>query len=137
MRLSYQATFQACSETNGNYGMAAVKEYVLFQQTLAKYPPSENLWFSLQKELGKKLNNNIVFLQLPQYGGPFEDGIYQFVWNYDKHHLEIDLLSDNSLEWFYLNRENKETNGGNCAINTFSYDLLNYCLLFQTGWSNL
>jgi len=43
--------------------------------------------------------------------GPLPEGGFQFVWDREEHHLEIDILPDHSTEWFYRNRRTGQIAG--------------------------
>jgi hypothetical protein len=52
----------------------------------------------------------VVHVPVP-HAGPLPDGGFQFVWDNEPHHLEVDILPDGSMEWFYRNRKTDEFDG--------------------------
>lgn len=64
----------------------------------------------LAREMWSKLCRTFQTVPIPQ-AGPLPDGGFQFVWDRGDHHLEIDVLPDAKLEWFYRNRKTGEVAG--------------------------
>ncbi len=70
---------------------------------------------SLARELWRLLQEVVGEPRVPQ-AGPVSGGGFQFVWDRDEHHLEIEILADRTLEWFYRNRRTGNLEGGECAL---------------------
>ena len=51
------------------------------------------------------------FTLLPS-ASPTDEGGFMMVWDRDKHHMEIEVLEDRTVEWFYWNRLDDSYDGG-------------------------
>ena len=58
--------------------------------------PLRAFWQQLQAETGGSVS-------APSTAGRSDDG-FVLVWDHAEHHLDVDLLDDGTLEWFYSNR---------------------------------
>ena len=62
---------------------------------------AKNLWYSVSR---------IVPAIPPPQAGPLDDEEgFQFVWNVNEHHLEIDTSESVEFEWFYYNRKTRSS----------------------------
>jgi hypothetical protein len=64
----------------------------------------------LARELWRMLRAAFAQVAVPQ-AGPVPEGGFQFVWDEGEHHLEIDILADRTIEWFYRNRRTNDVVG--------------------------
>lgn len=84
---------------------------------------------SPNKELANKLWNKLKehFPNIPiPLAGPFhcnDDNFFQFAWDKNEHHLEIDIY-EYELDWFYRNRESDTYAGSDCLL--YASDLNKY-----------
>jgi hypothetical protein len=60
--------------------------------------------------LWEKIIEKFGSVPIPQ-AGPLLDGGCQFVWNKNEFHLEIDMLADGKIEYFYCNRKDHHFEG--------------------------
>jgi hypothetical protein len=51
------------------------------------------------------------FTLLPS-ASPTDEGGFMMVWDRDKHHMEVEVLEDRTVEWFYWNRLDDSYDGG-------------------------
>jgi hypothetical protein len=58
------------------------------------------------------------FTLLPS-ASPTDEGGFMMVWDRDKHHMELEVLEDRSVEWFYWNRLDDSYDGGRGTIDSF------------------
>lgn len=73
-------------------------------------------------DIWKQIINIVPNISEPQAGYFEEYKCFEIVWNNKKHHLEIDIFDDGTIEWFYLDRENKHsTNSGDSLITIPKY----------------
>jgi hypothetical protein len=84
---------------------------------------------SLARELWATLEA-FTFPAIPQ-AGSLPDGGFELVWDREEHHLEIDVLSDRTVEWFYRNRRTEDLAGADATLETISDDLITYLALFE------
>jgi hypothetical protein len=48
---------------------------------------------------------------IPPCSWPLEDGGFMFAWDNPDHHLDIEILPDGFIEWFYRNRKTEAYDG--------------------------
>lgn len=81
----------------------------------------------LVKDAWSTLSYYVKGLPIP-YVGPCTSGYgsagYMLAWDVDKDHLEIEIYDDNSIEWFYRDRNIDECAGGECSLQCITVDLL-------------
>ncbi len=54
----------------------------------------------------------------PTQAAWYEDRDYiQLVWDIENHHLDIDLLIDGTIDWFYRDRTTGDYDGDECTLN--------------------
>jgi len=70
------------------------------------------------RELWSRLSRAIPVLAsaLPS-AGPTSDGMIQFAWDRQRHHLDLDISADGTIDWFYLDRDTGTTDSGQEPIN--------------------
>ena len=65
---------------------------------------------------------------------PLEDyadgAVFQFAWDDGPHHLDIDLMKDGTMEWFYCNRKTNAVDGNEGSDGTDN-ELREYLRLFE------
>lgn len=84
-----------------------------FISTLSE--PNKDIAATLWAKIKTSFTKNII----PQ-AGPTNDG-FQFVYDINEHHLEIDISQSYEVEWFYRNRKTDKYEGSDDIIK--SYDL--------------
>jgi hypothetical protein len=57
------------------------------------------------------------FTLLPS-ASPTDEGGFMMVWDRDKHHMELEVLEDRTVEWFYWNRLDDSYDGGRGTIDS-------------------
>lgn len=62
------------------------------------------------RALWTRLRADLAWLVVP-HAGTLPDGNFQLVWNEGRHHINIELVGPGQAEWFYLDRETRETDG--------------------------
>jgi hypothetical protein len=88
--------------------------------------PNKELANTLWNALKKHFPN----IRIPQAGPLISENTgFQFAWDSNEHHLEIDILYDKltdkyELDWFYRNRKTDTYNGSDCLL--FVEDLNTY-----------
>lgn len=61
------------------------------------------LWASLAKWVGPGLR--------PPHAGPLEEDGFALSWDNGRHHFEIEVASDGTFGWFYMDRESDARQG--------------------------
>lgn len=61
--------------------------------------------------LWANLSRAIAALPIPE-AGPTADGAFQFVWDRDRYHLDIDIRDDGTMDWFYSDRNSGKSDMG-------------------------
>jgi hypothetical protein len=82
----------------------------------------------LARGLWQLLCDSLGWAPVPQ-AGPLPDGGFQFVWDRDEHHLEIDVLPERRMEWFYRNRRTGQVAGDEIAAHSLPEAVRNYLAL--------
>ena len=67
------------------------------------------------RALWGRLRADMPWLPLPRAGMLPDDG-FQLVWDEGRHHVDIELVGDSQAEWFYLDRETRETVGEDFSL---------------------
>lgn len=62
------------------------------------------------RALWTRLRADLAWLAVP-HAGVLPDGNFQLVWNEGRHHINIEVVGRGQAEWFYLDRETRETAG--------------------------
>jgi hypothetical protein len=62
--------------------------------------------------------------------GPIDDEVFQLVWNYKHHHIDIDLNLNGTIDWFYYNRVSQQVHSGEDQIEHINPILKSYLRTF-------
>ena len=79
-----------------------------WQTYLSTHPMANLLW---QKIVDTGLSVKIP-MAMPLEEDDADNAILQFAWDQGDHHLDIDLISDGTLDWFYCNRKSNKADSG-------------------------
>lgn len=90
-------------------------------QYLSAHPLADQLWV--------KLTATGIVIRLPLAQSTEEGGIF-FAWDEGPHHLDIDLLTNGKLEWFYRHCDSG-VHAGDEDMNEIDEKLMEYLQLFE------
>lgn len=74
-----------------------------WNEWLSTRPLASKLWYAIKAGVEDAAIPTAIHHQ--------ENDGFQFAWDKDEHHLDIDILSNESVEWFYRNRETNKIDG--------------------------